>query len=130
MKYDQLPVFKEAYDLTLQVYLSSQTMKREYKYTLGEKLKDEVGELQLAIYRASTRADKLPHIIQARETLESIRLKIRLMRDLKQLPMNNMARLVAGVESVSKQLTNWHRKLIKDNQEKQQERIEMQGVVR
>lgn len=112
MKYDQLPVFKESYDLTLQVYRSSLTMKRDYKYTLGEKLKEDVGELQLNIYRASIRPEKVPHVVAARERVEAIRMKIRLLRDLGQIPMNNMARLITSLESISKQLSAWHNKLI------------------
>ncbi len=123
MKYDQLPVFKEAYDLTLQVYKSSQTMKRELKYTLGEKLKEDVSALQLSIYRACMRTEKINHIITAREHIEAIRMKIRLLRDLGQMPVTNMAQLIAHTESVSKQLAAWQKKLTKENEEKTEEEL-------
>jgi hypothetical protein len=43
--YDELPVFKAAYDLLLDIYRFSATLTREYKYTLGEKLKNETLEM-------------------------------------------------------------------------------------
>ena len=39
--YNELPVFKAAYDLLLNCYRFSATLTREHKYTLGEKLKNE-----------------------------------------------------------------------------------------
>jgi hypothetical protein len=42
--YDELPVFKAAYDLLLDIYRFSAKLTREYKYTLGEKLKNETSQ--------------------------------------------------------------------------------------
>jgi hypothetical protein len=39
---------------------------REYKYTLGQKIKDELIELVIAIFRANSAADKAPHVAAVR----------------------------------------------------------------
>jgi hypothetical protein len=52
--YDQLPVYKISYDLLLQLYHISKNMERDYKFTLGEKIKNESTELIIHIYKANT----------------------------------------------------------------------------
>lgn len=93
MHYNQLPVFKAAYDLLLEVFKSSQHMKREYRYSLGEELKKEMTRLMLSIYRANMRTEKVEHILKAREHIEVVKLQVRLLHDLKQLPVRNMAKI-------------------------------------
>ncbi|HHN47997.1 MAG TPA: four helix bundle protein, partial [Bacteroidales bacterium] len=51
-QYDTLPVYKLSYDLLLLVFAHCRQMTKEYKYTLGEKLKNETLELIMNIYRA------------------------------------------------------------------------------
>ena len=109
MKYDELPVYKASYDLILEVFKTSQTIKREYRYTLGERLKMEIVELMMCIYHANITVDKEPHILKAREHIEVIKLQIRLLHDLGQMPNRNMATLNLNIESISKQLAAWHK---------------------
>ena len=39
--YNQLPVYKASYDLLLQLFQISKNMERDYKFTLGENIKNE-----------------------------------------------------------------------------------------
>ncbi len=52
--YNELPVYKAAYDLLLEIFKFSANLKREYKFTLGEKLKNEVTDLLTNIYKANS----------------------------------------------------------------------------
>ncbi len=52
-QYDQLPVYKAGYDLLILIFQLSHSLNREYKFTLGEKLKNEVTDLLTNIYRAN-----------------------------------------------------------------------------
>ena len=109
MKYDELPVYKASYDLILEVFKSSQTIKREYRYTLGEELKKEIVALMMCVYRANMTVDKEQYILKAREHIEVVKLQIRLLHDLGQMPNRNMATLNLNIESISKQLAAWHK---------------------
>ena len=51
--YDQLPVYKSCYDLLLQLYQVTKNMERDYKFTLGENIKNESTALILLIYKVS-----------------------------------------------------------------------------
>ncbi len=84
--YDLLPVYKTTYDFLLQIFQFSKTFTREYKYTIWQELKNETIRLILAIYRANgSQAKRYELLDDARTTLETIRLLLRLTKDLKQI---------------------------------------------
>ena len=49
-QYEHLPVFKKSYDLLLTIYQSVGMFGKEFKYTIGEKLKNKALELIVCIY--------------------------------------------------------------------------------
>ncbi|MFO7613906.1 MAG: four helix bundle protein [Bacteroidales bacterium] len=65
--YDELPVFKASYDLLLSIFHFTANFKREYKYTVGERLKNETLALIVLVYRANSSKEKVEVIQQARE---------------------------------------------------------------
>lgn len=111
--YDTLPVFKKGYDLLIEIYKMTTGLSREYKYTLGEKLKNEILELLLQIYKANMSWEKEIHIDKCRENTEVVRLLIRLLHDLQQISMKRMISLNVLIENVSKQLSGWKKSVSK-----------------
>ncbi len=109
MRYDQLPVYKETYDLSIHFYRSSQTIKREYRYTIGEELKRRIDRILTCVYLANRNHDKEQYLLEARECIEIVKLKIRQLHDLHQMPIRNMARFSLSIENISKQLAAWHK---------------------
>ncbi len=109
--YDQLPVYRASYDLLVSIFDFSRNFTREYKYTIGEKLKSETVDLITHIYRANSRQEKRPVIQQARENVEVIRLYMRLLRDLKQVSIRQFVDINEKIEDVSRQLTGWQKSL-------------------
>ena len=49
-QYQHLPIYKLTYDILLRIMQVTKDFPREYKYTLGQKLKDETTELIVLIY--------------------------------------------------------------------------------
>ena len=111
--YIELPVYKASYDLLLQIFSLSHNLNREYKYTLGEKLKNEITELLSNIYRANRIREKAEYLKTARENLELVRLYIRILKDLKQITNKKHIFINQSIEKVSKQLAGWHKSLQK-----------------
>jgi hypothetical protein len=107
--YDNLPVFKSAYDLHLHLYGACRNMERDYKFTIGERLKNEAVELIINIYRANARGHKTPMLEAARENAEVIRLLLRSLSDLKQMNLDRFVGISQKLESVSKQLAAWQK---------------------
>ena len=109
--YDQLPVYQASYDLLVSIFDFSRNFTREYKYTIGEKLKNETVDLITHIYRANSRQEKRPVLQQARENVEVIRLYMRLLRDLNQVSIRQFVDINEKIEDVSRQLTGWQKSL-------------------
>lgn len=107
--YSQLPVYKASYDLLVELFRFVKDFGREYKFTLGESIKKEAIAMITNIYRANGSRIKGEPIQAARENAETIRLYVRLCRDLRQINLDKFARLNEYIESVSRQLTAWQK---------------------
>ncbi|MFR9543840.1 MAG: four helix bundle protein [Rikenellaceae bacterium] len=105
--YDQLPVFKQTYDLLLKLFNLSSHFSRDIRYTLGEEIKKEIIGVEKLIYQANANHDKQQYIEQARVSLVGIKLQLRILFDLKQITVNQYASCVEMAESISKQLAAW-----------------------
>jgi four helix bundle protein len=105
--YYNLPVYKQSYDLLLDIFKLTKDFNREYKYTIGEELKKETTAMIINIYRANCSNNKVEYIVCARENIEVIRLLIRLLKDLHQIKVVKIAKLNLAIEELSKQLTGW-----------------------
>lgn len=107
--YFNLPVYKESYSLLVLIFQYCSKLPREYKYTLGERLKNESTEVLIKIFEASKTKStiKQNNIENALLHLEKCRLYIRLLKDLKVWGVSKQAGLNQHIESISKQLTQW-----------------------
>ena len=110
-RYDELPVYKASYDLFLEIFRFVKDFEREYKYTIGESLKKETLDLVILIYRINGREEKGPVLSRSREKVETVRLIVRLTKDLHQVNTRKFILLNKRLENVSKQLTGWERSL-------------------
>lgn len=106
--YDNLPVYKDSYDLLLIVFEVVKRFEKQYKYTLWDKIKSEIIELITNIYRAnSSFENRLKCIKKSREQIEILKLYFRLSKDLKILDIKKYADISLKIESLSKQLYAW-----------------------
>ncbi len=109
MNYEQLPVYKETYQLLLFVYQYTKRINRQYRYSLAEELKLACQDVLINIYEANTSEQKLEHIKQAIKKLVRVRVLFRILRDLNQLSTKQIVHIIDKLSSVSKQLTAWHK---------------------
>lgn len=106
--YNNLPVYKTSYHLLLEVFEIIKKFPREYKYTLWDKIKNEIIDLITSIYRANNSFDnRIFNIKSSREKVEILRLYMRLTKDLKLININKYVNLSENIESLSKQLLAW-----------------------
>ena len=102
-----LPVYKDAYDLMLEIFQFSKQFQREYRFTLGERLKNEVLDMLIMIYEAQTGHQRHEKIFMARKHAELARLLIRLTKDLHLIDLKRFIRLNEKIEDILRQLSGW-----------------------
>ena len=107
MIYSSLPVYKASYDLLLEIFIFFKNLSREYKYTVGQDLKEEVIGLLIGIYQANRVYEKEEIIAKTREKLVIIRLYIRILKDLREINIKKFAYINLKIENVSRQLAGW-----------------------
>lgn len=112
MNYENLPVYKETLELLVFVYKTTINVERQYRYTLVEELKKSLQEILIHIYTANTVYDKQVAITNARQELVRVRVFIRLMKELKQLSLKQLAFVIDKIASLSKQLAAWEKYVI------------------
>ena len=83
-------------------------MERDYKFTLGENIKNEATSLIIQIYKANSNQNKVEFLLTAKEKVEIIRLQLRIYKDLKQIALPQFVELSEKIESISKQLNAWY----------------------
>ena len=116
-EYDHLPVYKAAYDLLQHVYRDKciASVPRDVKYTLVERLKQDILEVLVLIYKAhyNMLGDKALQLQQARELIPGVKARMRIMYDLRYINLELFRTLAVEVESVSKPLGAWHTKTLR-----------------
>ena len=106
-QYRHLPIYKQTYDLLLRTMTATKDFPREYKYTLGQKMKDELIDLVILIYRANSAPDKERHIQSIVERVQAIQLIMRLSHDMRILSRRHYAALSEMTDSVARQAQGW-----------------------
>lgn len=105
----ELDVYKKSYDLLIKIFDVVKHFRREYKYTLGDKIKQEVLDVMLNVYRANVSTKKAEYIKQAREHTEVLKILLRLSKDLKLINIEKYTMLISITEEISKQLSGWQK---------------------
>jgi hypothetical protein len=106
-QYQHLPIYKLTYDILQRIMVATKNFPREYKYTLGQKLKDEVVDLVILIYKANTAKDKVEHIEIILERVQLVQLLIRLCHDMRILQRKHYVDLVEKTDSLARQAQGW-----------------------
>jgi hypothetical protein len=107
-RYQHLPVYRITYELLLKVTVATKEFPREYKFTIGQKLQDEVVGLVVLIYKANAATtERHLNIKLLLEHLQVVELLIRLSQDMRILSKKHYAALIEMTQSVAKQAEGW-----------------------
>lgn len=114
--YDNLPVYKTSYDLLFALFKISNAFSRDLRFTIGEDIKKHTLRMMLCIYRANKSIeDRARNISLARERIETIRILLRILKDMQQMSLKRFVDINEKIESVSKQLTLWEASCLRKN---------------
>lgn len=106
-KYDTLPIYKATYDVLLRTMHAISHFPREYKYSLGEKIQNEMIELVISIYKANSNHNKREFLSRMQEQIQLIYLLLRISHDMKLMPTEKYAGIVEMIDEVASQTKGW-----------------------
>jgi hypothetical protein len=104
-----LPIHKVAYDLLGIITDLAKNMPRDFKASIGGKLRDECVDIVVLIFRANCARDRAPHLDDLVERLQVAELMLRLARDKRFISIGQYARAVELTTSIGKQAHGWRR---------------------
>jgi hypothetical protein len=104
-----LPIYKDAYDLFDAIVDLAKNMPRDYKASIGSKLRDECIEIITLVFRANTARDKAEHLSNLIERLQVAELLLRLSRDKRLISIPQYAGAIQLTNSVGRQATGWRK---------------------
>ena len=81
-RYEHLPIYKTAMDLTVYLEQVVRNFSRYHKYTIGSDLRQQSRELVTVIIRANSRREKLSVLYELRERLEALLVLLRIGKEV------------------------------------------------
>ncbi len=105
----ELPIYKVAYDLLDAITDLAKNMPRDFKQSIGGKLRDEGVEIVTLIFRANCAREKAPHLEKLIERLQVSELLLRLSRDKRLISTGQYAKAIELTNKVGKQAGGWRR---------------------
>ena len=110
-KYTHLDIYKTTYEFLLYLGGAITHFSREFRYTLGEKLIDDVMNIITLIYRANGAQDMQIRAQVIRVILErmvAIEVKVRLASGLKCIPIKKYEIICQHLARIDQQLNGWY----------------------
>jgi hypothetical protein len=89
-----LPIYKVAYDLLDIITDLAKNMPRDFKASIGGKLRDECVDIVVLIFRANVAREKAPHLGTLIERLQVAELLLRLSRDKRLISTGQYAKAI------------------------------------
>ena len=111
MRYEQLPIYRDAYILLTEIYKETSKFSLDMKYTLGQDMKRDCLSLFRDLYGANTSTEnRAEHINKFLTSFELLKIEIRLCVDLNVLSIKKLAHLSLIMDSIGRQAVAWRKK--------------------
>ena len=106
--HEDLPVFKQAWDVVVEIHKTGENVPRSFRYNELPVVKLQAMEAVHCIRRAQhSRGNRITHIEKGIESLEFVRLYVRLMYDLRMISLKRFTLLARLTENAVRQMTGW-----------------------
>jgi hypothetical protein len=103
-----LPIYKTAYELLETTVKVTKEFPRDFKFSLGDKIRTEVIDLVVFIFKAnSSKKERIEHATKILERIEVIELLVRLTKDLRLITVKQFSEIVFLSDSLGRQAQGW-----------------------
>lgn len=103
----ELTIFKIAYDIMVEIHRFAEIIPRENRYVIGERIRNESIDLAIVCHRIGNEGKNSTFCQMAQHHLETIRLLLRLLVELKQMSYNAFLKLNTNLEELNQQFSLW-----------------------
>lgn len=107
--HSSLPIYKVAYDLLSVATDVVRNMPRDFKASIGGRIRDECVEVMVLIFRANAARNKVPHLDDLLERLQVAELLFRVSRDKRFISTGQYAAAVQLTTAIGKQANGWRK---------------------
>ena len=106
--HEDLPVFKQAWDVLVEIHKTGEDVPRSFRYNELPVVKLQAMEAVQCIRLAQRARDgRAVHIEKGIESLELVRMYVRLMHDLRMISLKRFALLARLIENTVRQMAGW-----------------------
>lgn len=106
---ETLPIFRDTYCFTQEIFSHTIRFSRDFKFILGTSLNKDCLDLCTTICTAYREDDKMPLLKQYSVLLNRIKLQLRLCSDFQLLSFKQQADLSQRIEKLSIQVLAWQK---------------------
>jgi len=107
-QYEHLPIYKKAFDMTIYIENTVRGFSRYHKYTLGTDLRDISRLVVRLVVRANSERERLATLVQLRDTIEELKVTVRVCKEVKALKnFNTFKYMMEEVISLGRQCEGW-----------------------
>jgi hypothetical protein len=107
-QYKHLPIYKTTYELLEKVTRKTRDFPKDFKYSLGDKIRNECIELVIFIYKANSIKNKREEFLhQILERVQVIELMLRLAKDLRLFNVTAFSEIALLTDGLARQAQGW-----------------------
>jgi hypothetical protein len=110
-RYEHIRIFQCAYILTVEIYKTTAGFSREFRHTLGERLKNAAHGILDAVMRINAMPDeeKQKYFPEIDFKKENLRVCLRIAAELKLISPGRLGTLNEKIEEIGRQLGGWQK---------------------
>jgi hypothetical protein len=106
-QYKHLPIYKATYELLELITRKTKEFPKDFKFSLGNKLRDECVDLVMFVYKANSSKNKNEYLSQIVDRIQVIELIIRLCKDMNLINVEAVSKIVTLTDSIARQAQGW-----------------------
>jgi hypothetical protein len=115
-RYEHLPIYREAYDLTVHIEKIVQNFGRYHKYTLGTDLRNKCRLILEKIVETNNDENKAPYLLELRKELEVFKILARLCHDAGGFQnTRSYLHIAERITNIARQSEGWLKKVKSDS---------------
>jgi len=105
-----LPIYAVTYELLSIATDLTKNIPRDFKSSLGGRMRDECVEMLMLVSRANAAMDKAPHLSALLERLQVAEVLFRLFKDKRFISITQYAKAIELTAQIGKQAGGWKKK--------------------